>query len=107
MSHHRFPVCPISGKVRYGERKDIKLAMREAEWDRSRARVNEVTCSRREIRSYQCEDCHGWHLTSQQARPARPVRLVPSRYVTHTPGPAAQAIRRMFTANRPTAGSAA
>ena len=96
MSHHRYPICPVSGKVRYGERKDIKLVMRQAAWDRSQARVNEVACSRREIRSYECSDCRGWHLTSQ---PARPIRLVPATRVTvPVPGPAAQAMRRMVAA---------
>jgi hypothetical protein len=74
MSHHRFPICPTSGKVRYGERKDIKLEMRQVNCDRARARLNDVACSRNEIRSYSCSDCRGWHLTST---PARPVRLLP------------------------------
>jgi hypothetical protein len=96
MSHHRYPICPASGKIRYGELKDIKLAMRQADWDRSRARVNEVACSRREIRSYECPDCSGWHLTSKQARP---IRLLPMpKPSVHVPGPAAQAIRRMVAA---------
>ena len=93
MSHHRFPICPSSGKIRYGEPKDIKLAMRQADWDRSRARLNKVACSRREVRSYECPECSGWHLTSQ------PARLIPARNIaTHVPGPAAQAIRRMVAA---------
>jgi hypothetical protein len=96
MSHHRYPICPTSGKVRYGELKDVKIAMRQADRDRSRARVNEVACSRREIRSYECSDCRGWHLTSQ---PAQPIRLVPATKVTVLiPGPAAHAMRRMAAA---------
>jgi hypothetical protein len=96
MSHHRYPICPASGKIRYGELKDIKLTMRQADWDRSRARMNEVACSRREIRSYECPDCRGWHLTS---KPARPIRLVPARKsAAPIPGTAAAAIRRMVAA---------
>jgi hypothetical protein len=96
MSHHRFPICPISGKIRYRELKDVKLALRQADRDRYRARLNEVACSRRETHGYSCSDCDGWHLTSQ---PARPVRLVPvARLTVHIPGPAAEAIRRMATA---------
>ena len=96
MSHHRYPICPTSGKIRYGELKDVKLAMRQASWDRSRARVNEVTCSRREIRSYECPDCSGWHLSYQ---PARPVRLLPEQTTAAAaPGPAVQAIRRIVAA---------
>lgn len=105
MSHHRYPICPISGKIRYGEPKDIKLAMREAAWDRSRARVNEVACSRREVRSYECSECRGWHLTS---KPARPIRPNPATKLTmHMPGPAAQAIRRMVAATGLAGGTAA
>lgn len=93
MSHHRYPICPTSGKVRYGDRKDVKLEMRKADRDRSRARLNKVSCSRREVRSYECAECLGWHLTSQ---PARTIHLVPVTKVTvHTPGLAAQAILRM------------
>jgi hypothetical protein len=97
MSGHRYPICPDSGKVRYGERKDIKLAMRGADRDRSRARLNGVPCSRREIRSYQCSDCRGWHLTS---KPLRPIRLVARAQLDlPAPSPAVQAIRRIVAAS--------
>lgn len=102
MSHHRYPICPTSGKLRYGELKDIKLVMRQADSDRSRARLNKVTCSRREIRSYECSDCHGWHLTS------KPIRLVPvPKPTARIPGPAALAIRRMVAATGLTVSTAA
>jgi hypothetical protein len=105
MSHHRYPICPSSGKVRYGEPKDIKLEMRKAASDRSRARLNKVACSRREVRSYECSDCSGWHLTS---KPARPIRLVPMTNLTvRSPGPAAQAIQRMVAATGLMVGTAA
>jgi hypothetical protein len=105
MSHHRYPICPISGKVRYGERKDTKLALRQASRDRSQARVNEVACSRREIRSYRCSGCSGWHLTSQ---PARPVRLIPVMKLAVRPaGPAAQLPRLVVAATALTTGTAA
>lgn len=105
MSHHRYPICPATGKVRYGERKDIKLVMRQADSDRSQARLDNVACSRREIRSYSCSDCRGWHLTSQ---PDRSVRLVPMpRLAVHTPGPAARAIQRMVIATGLTVSAAA
>lgn len=67
MSHHH-PICTITGKVRFRELKDIKIALRRADRDRSRARANQVACSRHEIRAYDCPDCGGWHLTSQSAR---------------------------------------
>ena len=96
MSRHHDPICESSGKVRFREPKDIKRALRRADQGRSRARLNDVACSRREIESYSCSDCNGWHLTSQQARP---VRLVPvARPILRTPGPAAGAMRRMASA---------
>lgn len=79
MSRHRYPLCPSSGKIRYGERKDVKLAMRQADSDRSRARLNDAACSRYEVRSYSCSDCRGWHLTS---KPTRPVLLAPVKNLT-------------------------
>jgi hypothetical protein len=90
MSHHRYPICPISGKVRFGERKDTKLALRQADRKRSRARMDDVVCSRREIEAYHCSDCRGWHLTSH---PTQSIRLVPAvKLSRHTPGSAAETI---------------
>jgi hypothetical protein len=95
----------MSGKVRYGEQKDVKLAMRKADSARSRARLHEVACSRREVRSYECGDCDGWHLTSQQNRPSR---LIPmGNLATHVPSPAAQAMRSMVAATGLMVGAAA
>ena len=93
MSHHRNAVCQTSGKVRYRERRDVKFALRRADGDRYKARLNDVECSRRETSSYSCSDCGGWHLTSQTARPARLVSR--PNFAVHIPGPAADAIRRM------------
>lgn len=105
MSRHHEPICESSGKVRFREPKDIKRALRRADEGRSRARMNDVTSSRRETHSYNCSDCNGWHLTSQQARP---VRLAPvERPILRTPGPAADAILRMATATGLTAAAAA
>jgi hypothetical protein len=105
MSRHRYPVCPTSGKIRYGERKDVKLAMRQADCDRSRARLNDVACSRYEVRSYSCSDCRGWHLTS---KPARPVLLAPLKNLSVlVPETAAQAMLRMVTDTGLLVGAAA
>jgi hypothetical protein len=105
MSHHHSPICKISGKVRYRERKDFKFALRRADRDRSQARLNEVECGRREISGYECSDCGGWHLTSQ---PAASVRLAPvAKPPVRIPGPAAEAIRRMVAATGLTVGNAA
>ena len=105
MSRHRNPICESSGKIRYRERRDVKFALRRADGDRSRARLNDVACSRRETSGYLCSDCDGWHLTSQQTRPAR---FVPRpAFSVHIPGPAADAIRRMADATRLTASAPA
>jgi hypothetical protein len=105
VSGHRYPICPVSGKVRYGERKDIKLEMRRADVDRSRARMNGLDCSRREIRSYQCCDCRGWHLTS---KPIRTIQLVPAMQIpVHVQGRAAQGISRIAAASGFRVGAAA
>ena len=104
-SHHRYPVCPTSGKVRYREPKDVKLALRRANSDRSRARMNEVVCGRRETSGYCCSDCGGWHLTSQ---PVRSIRLLPVANLTaRIPGPAADAMRRMVASTGFMVGAAA
>jgi len=103
MSRHRNPICQVTGKVRYRECRDVKFALRRADGDRSKARFNDVSCSRREITSYPCSDCGGWHLTSQQARPAT---LMP-KFAMHNPGPAAEAIRRMAAGPRFSASAAA
>ncbi|MEP7017917.1 MAG: hypothetical protein ABI899_07860 [Actinomycetota bacterium] len=91
MSYHRFPTCKATGKVRFGERKDIKLALRQADRNRSQALLNEVPCSRREIRAYRCSDCNGgWHLTASR-EPV--IRLVPAALTEYASEPAARTIR--------------
>jgi hypothetical protein len=105
MSHHRNAICQSSGKVRYREPRDVKFALRRADGDRDKARLNGVRCGRRETSSYPCSDCGGWHLTSQQARPARLISR--PELSAHRPGPAADAIRRMAATTGLTAGVAA
>ena len=105
MSHHRNAICQSTGKVRYREPRDVKFALRRADGDRHRARMNDVECGRHETSSYSCSDCGGWHLTSQTARPAR-VGSRP-RFAVHIPGPAADAIRRMAATTGLTASVAA
>lgn len=99
MSQHRNAICRTSGKVRYRERRDVKFALRRADGDRDRARINDVACGRRETSSYSCADCDGWHLTSQAAQPTRPLRpALSAKFTVGVPGPAAEAIRRMASA---------
>lgn len=61
---HRYPTCQMSGKVRFRDRKDAKLALREAFYVRAAERGRGAEITRREVRAYSCPDCHGWHLTS-------------------------------------------
>lgn len=63
--HHKFPRCPDTGKVRFGERKDVRLVLADAAHARSRASRDGVTSNRHEVRGYECQHCRGWHLTSQ------------------------------------------
>jgi hypothetical protein len=107
MSQHRNAICQTSGKVRYREPRDVKFALRRADADRHKARLNDVDCGRRETSSYSCADCDGWHLTSQTAQPARSVRPAPARSTRHLPSPAADAIRRMAMGTGLPAGIAA
>lgn len=104
MSHHRFPICQITGKVRYREPQDVKSALRRAGRDRSRARAHDVACSRREVDGYNCSDCGGWHLTSKSARTARPVPA--ALFTSHLARPAAEAMRRMASSTGLTASAA-
>jgi hypothetical protein len=60
---HTWPTCPATGKVRLGEAKDVRLALRTAAWARA-ATTNGVGTSRREVRGYSCPACNGYHLTS-------------------------------------------
>jgi hypothetical protein len=108
MSHGRHPICQMSGKIRYREPKDVKFALRQADRERCRARLDDVSCNRRETHGYICSDCDGWHLTSQPNLPTLPSRLASVAHLpVHVPGPAAEAIRRMANATGLTAGFAA
>lgn len=66
---HRFPRCSTTGKVRYGERKDARLALEDCRRLAAASAICGVT-RRTECRSYRCASCSGWHLTSQPARSA-------------------------------------
>lgn len=61
---HR-PVCLTTGKVRYRDRKDAKLALRAAVMLRARSVLDGVECSWTVASAYRCTDCNGgYHLTS-------------------------------------------
>ena len=56
-----YDICATSGKRRYPDKGSARRVLREAE---QFVRTRDVPC-----RSYQCGDCHGWHLTSHRFRP--------------------------------------
>ncbi|XAS78296.1 hypothetical protein V3G39_17860 (plasmid) [Dermatophilaceae bacterium Sec6.4] len=64
-THHVWPICISTGKARYGERKDTKLALSEAARLRSVAERNGALCTWTVLRAYRCDECYGWHLTSK------------------------------------------
>jgi hypothetical protein len=82
---HRFPVCQVTGKVRLGERKDVRLALRDARIARTRAQSFDLASHRQEVRGYRCEYCHGWHLTSRAAAPSAIVQVRASAQWRPTP----------------------
>jgi hypothetical protein len=60
-----WPICEATGKQRFGERKDAKLALRAAYYIRASANLIGEQSSWTVCREYQCDFCDGWHLTSQ------------------------------------------
>jgi hypothetical protein len=60
----RRTVCSVSGKRRFRDHREAMKALHRADWTRKTAAEDGVPCRRRERRSYQCEQCKGWHLTS-------------------------------------------
>jgi hypothetical protein len=57
--------CEKSGKRRYRDWNDAKLALRAASFVRATAEVNGVSCTWSIQRSYFCDLCEGWHVTSR------------------------------------------
>lgn len=63
--HRRhWPICPVTGKERLGERKDAKLALEAARHLRAQAELDGRLSGWTVRREYPCEHCRGWHLTS-------------------------------------------
>lgn len=66
--HHKFPKCPVAGRVRFGERKDANLALRRAFHVRAGQRSRGEQVTRLECAAYRCEHCRGWHVSTQSLR---------------------------------------
>lgn len=57
--------CPTTGKVRFHTETAAQLALTDAKI----ARAFRSNTKRREQGAYQCEFCHGFHLTSKTYQP--------------------------------------
>lgn len=60
--------CPLSGKVRFRDKREALDALHRAVAIRQLTEANGQSCRRQERRVYACVSCSGWHLTSQAAR---------------------------------------
>jgi hypothetical protein len=63
----RWPICEQTGKRRYHDWKDAKLALEAARYIRATAELNGLQSAWTVRRPYYCDHCDGAHLT---ARPA-------------------------------------
>ena len=60
--------CRLGQKRRFRDHKEAVRALHKAASSRQQASDTGVDCRRREVRTYECAACGGWHLTSQEAR---------------------------------------
>lgn len=70
-SRSRVTRCEHTGKIRYREHHHATQAVTAARRMRTHALLTGGVCSNRVDRSYRCEHCDGWHLTSRRPRPPR------------------------------------
>ncbi|MGK3950951.1 hypothetical protein ACLKM7_01365 [Microbacterium sp. I2] len=61
MSLHRSHTC---GKIRFRDHREAVSALHSAATLRQRAAEAMLSTRRHEIRTYECDACHGHHLTS-------------------------------------------
>ena len=64
MSLHRSQTC---GKIRFRDHREAVSALHTAAALRQRAAAEMLSTRRREVRAYECDACHGHHLTSLAA----------------------------------------
>lgn len=60
--------CETTGKRRFRDGKDAALELRRLSGMRSQLDLAGEAHSIRVVRRYKCDDCRGWHLTSQPKR---------------------------------------
>ncbi len=61
--------CSASGKRRFRDHREAVVALHQAANHRARAIEQGEVSRRREVRSYRCKKCKGWHLTSAATPP--------------------------------------
>lgn len=59
--------CPVSGKVRFRDKREALDALHRAVAMRRFSESEGQASRRQECRVYACPSCSGWHLTSQRA----------------------------------------
>lgn len=64
---HKWPTCQVTGKKRLRDRKDMRLALRNAMMLRGQAAADGHTSTYRQVRGYKCDHCLGIHLTARQS----------------------------------------
>ena len=57
--------CGASGKRRFRDHREAITALQRAANQRLRAELEGFLTQRHEVRTYECNACQGWHLTSQ------------------------------------------
>ena len=56
--------CQATGKRRFRDHREATAILHRVRNVRRRAKVEGLDSRRHEERCYECESCHGWHLTS-------------------------------------------
>ncbi|WP_214466447.1 hypothetical protein [Microbacterium flavescens] len=64
MSLHKSHTC---GKIRFRDHREAVTALHSVATLRKRAEEEMLPTRRREVRTYECDACHGYHLTSMAA----------------------------------------
>lgn len=59
--------CRATGKRRFRDHREASRALHKAAAQRHFAELDGVECCRRELRTYDCTACKGWHLTSWES----------------------------------------
>lgn len=58
--------CSRARKIRFRDHEEAVAFLHRACTSRKRAKEAESQSRRREVRTYECPTCNGWHVTSQE-----------------------------------------